>query len=105
MAPFGVGRLELKQAVEIARECAGIRLDGGIGEIGPSAADVAGALQERLERRGEHGVAGVDGVLRISDQMGKAELMCLGVIALREEAVGELQLGSCAVEEPARPDL
>src|SRR4249919_503543 len=102
MAPFGVGRLELEQTVEFARECARIRLDGGIGEIAPPAADVAGALQERLERRGEHGAAGVDGVLRISDQMGEAELVRLGVIALREEAVGEPYLGSRAVEELGR---
>jgi hypothetical protein len=37
MAPFGVGRLELKQTVEFARECARIDLDGGVGEIRPSA--------------------------------------------------------------------
>jgi hypothetical protein len=47
--------LSLSRRSEFARECARIRLDGGIGEIGPTAADVAGALQERRELRSDAG--------------------------------------------------
>jgi hypothetical protein len=59
-------RLELKQAVELALEFARVRLDGGIGEIGPPAADVGGVLQELFEGRGEHGIAGIDGATSAS---------------------------------------
>src|ERR1700722_953160 len=53
-----------------------------VGEIGPSAPDRAG-LQERLELRCEDGVAVIDRVLRITDQMGEAEPVRVGVCALR----------------------
>jgi hypothetical protein len=33
MAPFGVGRLGLKQTVKFARECARIRLDEYLDEL------------------------------------------------------------------------
>jgi hypothetical protein len=46
MAAFGIGRLELEQTVEFARERTRISFDGRICEIGPTAADVTGALQE-----------------------------------------------------------
>jgi hypothetical protein len=87
MAALGVGWLELKQAVELALECARVRLDRGVGEVRPATTDLAGALQERLECRGEHGIAGIDGVLGIADQM-KAELVRVGVIAVRGKAIG-----------------
>jgi hypothetical protein len=72
-----------------------VSLDGGIGEIGPAAADRASALQERLG----------DGVLRIAGQMTKAEVVCVGVIALRERAIGNPHLRPRAVEELLRHDL
>jgi hypothetical protein len=69
--PLGcvVGRLniaELKQAVEPALECARVRFDRGVGEVRPAATDLAGALQQRLEWRGEHGIAGIYGVTSAS---------------------------------------
>ena len=54
LAPLGVGRLELKQAVEFALKCARVHLYRAIGEVGPAAADLAGTLQELLvDGRGE----------------------------------------------------
>ena len=38
-------------------------------------AQAAGALQERQEPGGEAGVAGVEGVLRVADQMRQTELV------------------------------
>src|SRR5215469_6894221 len=105
MAALGVGRLEFKQAVKLALKRARVRLDGGIGEIGSAATDLAGALQERLEFRGEHGIAGIDGVLRIAAQMSKTELVRVGMIALRGKAVGDPHLGPRPVEELLRHDL
>ena len=87
MATLGVGWLELVQPVELALKFARVLLYRAIGEIGPAAADPAGTLQELLEWRGEHGIAVINCVLRITDQMGKADLMCLGVIALRPETI------------------
>src|SRR6516162_4732815 len=105
MATLGVGRLKVKQAVELALERARVRLDSGIGEIGAAATDLAGALQECLEWRGEHTIAGIDSVLRVAGQVGKAELVLLGVIALRGKAIGDPHLGPRAVEELLRHDL
>jgi hypothetical protein len=57
-----------------------MRCDRAVGEIGQPAPDRAGILQERL--RCEDRVAVIDRVLRITDQMGEAELVRLGVCAL-----------------------
>src|SRR5262249_61897286 len=89
MATLGVGWLELEQTVELALKFARVCLHRAIGEIGPAAADFAGALQELLEWRGEHGIAGISRVLRITDQMGKANPVFVSVIALRRQAIGE----------------
>jgi hypothetical protein len=64
-----------------------MRSDGGVGEVGPAAADRARVLERRLEAGGEDAVAVVDGILlwRIADQMREAELMFLGVPALRAQ--------------------
>jgi hypothetical protein len=59
-----------------------MRGDGGVGEVWPASADGAGVLEQRLEGRREDGVAMVDGILRIADQMREAELVLLGVPAL-----------------------
>ena len=49
MATLGVGWLELEQPVELALKFARVFLYCAIGEIGPTAADLTGALQELLE--------------------------------------------------------
>jgi hypothetical protein len=72
MATLGVGWLELEQPVELALEFARVLLYRAIGEIGPTAANFAGVLQELLECRTEHGITGINRVLGITDQMGKA---------------------------------
>src|SRR5262249_57806067 len=97
MATLGVGWLELEQPVELALKSARVLLYRAIGEIGPAAADPAGTLQELLEWRGEHGIAGINRVLGITDQMGKTDLVFIGVIALRGEAIGEPHLGLHAI--------
>ena len=45
------------------------------------------AVGTLLEGGREHGVAGIDGVLRVTDEMGEAVLMRLGVLALGREAI------------------
>jgi hypothetical protein len=87
MATLGVGRLELEQTVELALKCARVRLHCAIGELGSAVANLAGTLQERLEWWGEYGIAGIDSVLRVTDQMGKADLMFVGMMALRRETI------------------
>ena len=47
---------------------------GGVLEFGAALADADGAVQELLKARCETGVAGVDGVLRVAQQMGQAKL-------------------------------
>src|SRR5262249_19263528 len=99
MAAFAVGRLELEQAVELALKFARVCRHGGIREMRSAATDLARLLQELLERRAEHGIAGINCVLRITDQMGKADLVLFGVIALRGETIGDPHLGLRPVEE------
>ena len=87
MATLGVGWLELEQPVELALKFARVLLYRAIGEIGSAAADLAGTLQELLEWRGEHGIASINRVLGITDQMGKTDLVFVGVITLRGETI------------------
>ena len=53
----------------------------------------------------EHGIAGINCELRITDQMGKADLVFFGVITLRGETIGDPHLGLRPVEELDRHDL
>ncbi len=64
-----------------------MRGDGCVGEVCPTAADRARVLEQRLEAGCEDRVAVVDGILRIADQMREAELVLLGVLALRGQPV------------------
>src|SRR5215470_11091789 len=105
MAPLSVARLEFEQAIKLALKFARVSLHRVIGEIGPAAADLARTLQELLELWGEHGVTGINCVLRVADQVGKADLVFVGVIALRRKTIGEPHLGLRPVEELYRHDL
>src|SRR3954465_13589871 len=62
--------------------------------------DFAGAAQELAQARRERGVAGIDGVLGIPDEMGEADLMILlGPIHLRREPVGNPEIGTVFAQE------
>src|SRR5262249_7883831 len=87
MATLGVGWLELEQPVELALKFARVLLYRAIGEIGSAAADLAGTLQELLEWRGGQGSPGNKRVVGITDEMRKADLVFVGVIRLRGEAI------------------
>ncbi len=87
VAALDIGRLEVQQTIQLAVEATLVRCDGAVGELGPSAPDRACVLEERLELRCEDRVAVIDCVLRITDQMGEAELVRLGMCALRRQAI------------------
>ena len=89
-----------EQAIQLAVKAAPVRCDCAVGEIGPPVPDRAGILQERLELRCEDGVAVIDRVLRITDQMGEAELVRLGVCALGRQAIRQPHLRPHAGEKP-----
>ena len=78
MPAVGLGRRQLEQSVELAGEAARIGLERRVGEFRAPPADGAGPLQEALEGGCEDAVAGIDGVLRVADQMREAVL--LGVV-------------------------
>ena len=78
MATVGLGRREIEQSVEFAGEVARIGLERRVGEFRAPPADGAGPLQKALEGGCEDAVAGIDGVLRVADQVREAEL--LGVV-------------------------
>src|SRR5271157_6036944 len=105
VAALEIGRLEVQQAIQLAVEAAPMRCDRAVDEIGPPVPDRAGILQERLELRCEDRVAVIDRVLRITDQMGEAELVRLGVCALRRQAIRQPHLRPHAGEKVRRHAL
>src|ERR1700758_3528198 len=82
-----------------------MRGNGGVGEIGPAAADRTSVLEQRLEVGREDRIAVVDGILRITDQMREAELVLLGVPQLRGQPVRQPHLGLHATEKVCRHAL
>ena len=105
MTALDIGRLEVQQAIQLAFKASSMRSDCAVGEIGPPSPDCAGILQERLELRCEDRVAVVDRVLRITDQMREAELVCLGVGALCQQAIRQPHLRPRASEKVCRHAL
>jgi hypothetical protein len=73
-----------------------------VGEIGPPVPDRAGILQERRELGCEDRVAVIDPILRIADQLREAELVRLGVRALRRQAIRQPHLRPPAGETVRR---
>src|SRR5712692_6753320 len=64
------------------------------------ACDFAGAAEKLAQARRECGVAGIDGILGIADEMGEADLMVLlGPIHLGGEPVGNPKIGSVLAQE------
>src|SRR5258708_33653028 len=62
--------------------------------------DFAGATEKLAQARRECGVAGIDGVLCIADEMGVADLMVLlGPIHLGGEPVGDPKIGSVLAQK------
>ena len=87
----GVGRGALQELAQLLDELAVVGGELAIGEAVADGADAAGACQEREEPGGEAGVAGIDGVLRVADQMREAELVAAGGEALLPAVAVEIQ--------------
>src|SRR3954469_23399957 len=96
------GRLELEQLVEGPLEPGVIGGQGGVGERRTTAADAHGALQQMLHAGGEGGVASIDRVLDVAQQMGEADLMVpAGPAHLGAETVGDPDRRADITEELA----
>ena len=74
LAAGAVGRRGAEQDIELGVELVAIDAQGGVGKRRVPAADRAGLLQQRAQAGREGGVAGVDGILGVADQMGEADL-------------------------------
>ena len=75
LAAGAVGRRGAEQDIELGVELVAIDAQGGVGKRRVPAADRAGLLQQRAQAGREGGVAGVDGILGVADQMGEADLV------------------------------
>src|SRR5918997_2245673 len=97
-----VARLELEELVEGSLEPGVVGGQGGVGERRTTVADAYGALQQMLQAGGEGGVAGIDRVLDVTQQMGEADLMVpSGPAPLSAEAVGDSDRRAGLAEEIA----
>ena len=67
--------------------------EGGVLEFGAAAAHADSALQQLVERRGKAGVAAVDCVLRVTQQMGQAKLPFMCMPGLCRVAIGDPNFG------------
>jgi hypothetical protein len=102
LAAFGIGWLASEQPLQLPFTTAAIRVNGGVGEIGPAAADLTSVLEQRLEVGREDRIAEVDGILRITDQTREAKLVLLGVPQPRGQPVQQPHLGLHASEKVCR---
>src|SRR5258708_11401505 len=62
-------------------------------------------IARRITGGREHGVAGINGILSITDEMGEAILMCVRMLALCGEAIGEPHFRFGLAEERGRHHL
>src|SRR4249920_3808604 len=70
------------------------------GELRAPPRDFAGAAEKLAQARRECGVARIDGVLSIADEMSEADLMILlGPIHLGREPVGNPEIGTVFAQE------
>src|SRR5712692_11787846 len=93
------GGADSEQPVEPAIEVGTVLDQGGVLQLWAPLADGGGAAQELLEARSKAGVAGVDGVLGIAQQMGQAQLALLSVPGLCGITVGNPHIGLGLAEE------
>src|SRR6266481_3342262 len=87
------GGADGEQPVEPAVEVGTVLDQGGVLQPWAPLADGGGAAQELLEARCETGVSGVDGVLGIAQQMGKAKLAFVAMPGLCRITVGNPDIG------------
>ncbi|MDB5393513.1 MAG: hypothetical protein JWM91_1019 [Rhodospirillales bacterium] len=99
LAGFGVGGLA-KQLGETAVEIGAVPCKGTILEVASPSTDGDGAQQQALEVGGETGIAFIDGVLGVAQQMGEADLALGAMAVLAAIAVGAPDLGRGALEKP-----
>src|SRR5260370_22172999 len=95
-----MGRRDPQQGIEIGVELVSIGPQRGGGEWGSQTADPASALQQLTQAGCEGIVAGIDGVLGITDEMGEADLLVLlGPTHLRGEPVGNPEVWAILAQE------
>src|ERR1700674_3789379 len=95
-----MARRDAQQSVETGVELVSIGPQRGIGELRSPSGDGAGALEQLAQAGREGGVAGLDSVLGIADEMGEADLMVLlGPIHLGGEAVGNPEVRAVLAQE------
>src|SRR5882757_6213848 len=88
-----------EETVEPAVEIGAILLEGGVLEGLSPSADGDGALQEGLEAWCEDGIAVIDGVLGVTQEMGEADLPLQPMAVLGRIAVGYPDLWHGAAQE------
>ena len=93
------GGVDGEQPVEPAVEVGAVLGEGGVLQLRAPLADGDGAAQQLLKARRETGIAGIDGVLGIAQQMGKAQLAFVSMLGLRRIAVGNPDIGLGFAEE------
>src|SRR4051794_8352625 len=89
------------------RECEEVAPEEGLDHPGAAAAcqalamtpDANSAIQQRNHLPGQHGVAAVERVLGVAQEMGKADLVLLAPARLRPEPVGDPNTWPHAIEE------
>src|SRR5208283_3062233 len=95
-----VGRDQAHQAVEASVQIGLVDFEGAVGQSVASAPNGAGAFEQALHARGEHRVAGVDGVLDVADEMRQTDLMlALGPAHLAAVAVRYPEIGTPFAQE------
>ena len=92
--PGGVGGIERHDAVEAALQVGLVGFQGRGLEGRPPPPDRAGPFEQMFQAWPEHGVAGLDGVPDVADQVRQADLMLLfGPARLGAEAVRGPEVG------------
>src|SRR5437899_3085831 len=95
------GGADGEQPVEPAVEVGAVLDEGGVLQLRAPLADGDGAAQELMEARCETGVAGIDGVLGIAQQVGKTKLAFVPMPGLCGITVGNPHIGFGLAEEIA----
>src|SRR5215470_6442140 len=88
-----------EQPVEPPVEVGTVLGEGGVPELGATAADGNGALQQLGEARSKSGVTAVDGVLGVAQQMGQTELAFVAMPGLCCVSIGHPYIGLGGAEK------